>query len=283
MRVLITGASGQVGRELVDVFTTQAQHEVLACDHATLDLAQRDSVLGVITTNAPDIIVHSGAWTAVDACEGDPERAYRVNAMGTRHVADAARRVGAHVVYVSTDYVFDGELDRPYNEWDRPNPQSVYGASKLGGESELNDGDAIVRTSWVFGRHGHNMVKTILKLMSTQPELAFVDDQHGNPTNAEDLAACIYTLAVGRHAGVFHVTNSGATTWYEFARTVLQSAGESADRVRPIKTAEMSPPRPAPRPKNSILDNAALRMSDLPALPDHHEAIERVVKELLQS
>lgn len=280
VRVLVTGAAGQVGREVVEVFERAGHHEVAAATRKRLDLADRDSVVGAITATAPDVVVHCGAWTAVDACEGDPDRALLVNALGTRHVVDGARRCGATVVYVSTDYVFDGTLDRPYDEWDAPNPQSAYGRSKLGGERELRPEDTIVRTSWLFGRYGANMVKTVLRLAETNPELAFVDDQYGKPTCAADLAEVLYELAVGRRPGVFHVTNDGATTWYEFARTVLDAAGESPDRVRPITTAELQPPRPAPRPVNSVLDNAACRLEGLSTPGDHREAVARVVHSL---
>lgn len=285
MKVLITGASGQLGHEIVACFESadHARHEVHAPTRSVFDLADRDAVLGVITSLSPDIVIHSAAYTAVDACESDVATAMQVNALGTRHIADAARIAGSRVLYVSTDYVFDGTLDRPYDEWDIPNPQSVYGRSKLGGERELNPGDTIVRTSWLFGTHGNNMVKTVLRLLESQNELAFVDDQRGKPTCVEDLATTIYQLAVWRLPGVFHVTNQGATTWYQFVRDVVAAAGQDPDRVRPIRTAELNPPRPAPRPANSVLENSALHLQGLPELPDHRDGIERVVRHLLHS
>jgi dTDP-4-dehydrorhamnose reductase len=281
MRVLITGAEGQVGRELVARFERNGNHQVTATNRAILDLAKRDSVLSAITSVEPDIVVHAGAFTAVDLCESQADDAIAINSLGTRHVVDAASRCGARVLYVSTDYVFDGSKDEPYNEWDDPNPQSVYGRSKLGGERELRTGDTIVRTSWVFGRHGNNIVKTILRLAEGDGDLQFVDDQHGKPTSAQDLAGCIYYLAVSQLPGIFHVTNAGATTWYQFACDVLTAAGHDPNRVKPIKTADMDPPRPARRPVNSVLDNAALRLQGLPELPDHRAAMNRLVKELL--
>jgi dTDP-4-dehydrorhamnose reductase len=278
MRVLITGASGQLGRDLVDAFDG---HEVMAADHASLDIADRDAVLQALTGSSPDVVVHSAAWTAVDACEADPDKAFQVNALGTRHVVEGARLAGARVCYVSTDYVFDGTLDRGYHEWDTPNPQSVYGRSKLGGERELEPSATVVRTSWVAGRHGQNIVKTVLRLDQERDDLAFVDDQRGHPTFTADLAPLIRDLVLARLPGVFHVTNQGETTWYQFARDVLTAAGRDPGKVRPVAAADLDPPRPAPRPANSVLDNAALRLQGLPLLSDHHDPLERLVKELL--
>ena len=280
MRVLVTGAGGQLGCDLVPALRAHASLDVVATDHAALDVGDRDAVLQAVTTLRPDVVVHAAAWTAVDACESDPDRAWRVNALGTRHVADGARRVGAHVCYVSTDYVFDGTKDTPYVEWDEPNPQSVYGRSKRAGELELDPGSTVVRTSWVCGRHGANIVKTILRLAAQPGELRFVDDQHGCPTFTPDLSEAMSRIVVARLPGVFHVTNQGATTWWAFAREVLRAAGHDPDRVLPVRTHELDPPRPARRPTNSVLDNVALRCSGLPLLPDHRESLDRLVKEL---
>ena len=278
MRVLITGATGQLGTDLVRA-CRGAGDEVVACGRKELDLTDRDSVLAAITSTRPDVVLNAGAWTAVDACESDPDRAYRTNAMGVRWVTQAARLVGSHVLHVSTDYVFDGTKPAPYHEWDDPNPQSVYGRSKLGGEREADASHTIVRTSWVCGAHGPNMVKTVLALID-QPELAFVDDQLGCPSFTADLAPLIRRLAVARMPGMFHVTKQGHTTWYGFVRDVLESAGADPAKVRPIKTSELDPPRPAPRPANSVLDNAALRHAGLPMLPHYREPLDRLVREL---
>jgi dTDP-4-dehydrorhamnose reductase len=289
VRVLITGAGGQLGLDLVAAFDEPESFrgaDIVAADRARLDVGDRDAVLQAVTQIRPDVIVHAGAWTAVDACESDPDRAYRVNALGTRHVGEGARLSGAHVVYVSTDYVFDGRADQPYREWDDPNPLSVYGRSKLGGERELValvPGATIVRTSWVCSVHGSNMVKTILRLAADRTELAFVDDQRGCPTFTEDLADTIVRLAAGRLPGLFHVTNQGPTTWYQLAREVVAAAGRDPEMVRPIATSELQPPRPAPRPANSVLDNAALRLAGLPLLPDYHEPLTRAVKQLVSA
>jgi dTDP-4-dehydrorhamnose reductase len=181
MRVVVTGAGGQLGHDLVDAFH---DHEVVGLARHQLDVSGRDAVLQAITTIQPDVVIHAAAWTAVDACEGHPDWAFAVNALGTRHVAEAARLVGARVCYVSTDYVFDGTSPDPYREWDATNPLSVYGQSKLGGERELDPGSTIVRTSWVCGLHGANMVKTVLRLAGEHENLSFVDDQHGCPARS---------------------------------------------------------------------------------------------------
>jgi dTDP-4-dehydrorhamnose reductase len=218
----------------------------------------------------------------VDACEVDPDLAWRSNALATQHVAEAAALVGAHVTYLSTDYVFDGTKPEPYVEWDLPNPLSVYGTSKLAGERAVGPDATIVRTSWVCGAHGANMVKTILRL-AADPEasLTFVDDQRGCPTFAADLAVAVHRLASRRMPGTFHVTNQGAVSWYELACMVVAAAGHDPARVRPISTSELVPARPAPRPANSVLDNAALRLLGLPLLPELDVALPALVKELL--
>jgi dTDP-4-dehydrorhamnose reductase len=281
MRVLITGAAGQLGTDLVRT-CTDAGDEVIACHRRSLDLTDRDSVYQAITGTQPDAVLHAGAWTAVDACESDPERAFLTNALGTEWVADASRRVGAHLVAVSTDYVFDGTKLEPYHEWDQPDPQSVYGRSKWAGERAVAvhaPGAAIVRTAWVCGAHGANMVKTVLSL-ANRPELAFIDDQRGCPSFTADLAPMIRRIAVERRAGIHHVTNQGDTTWYGFVRDILELAGHDPGKVRPIATSDLDPPRPAPRPANSVLDNAALRLGGLPALPHYRQSLERLLREL---
>ena len=169
-RVLVTGADGQLGRDLVEHLGTRPGLEVVAVDRTELDITDRAMTLAAFDAVCPRWVIHTAAWTDVDACEADPDRAFSVNAFGTRNVAEGARLVGAHVCYVSTDYVFDGRSDRPYTEWDRVGPASVYGRSKLGGEGELDPGWAVVRTSWLFGYHGPNMVRTVLRLAFVNPD-----------------------------------------------------------------------------------------------------------------
>ena len=277
MRIVVTGSNGQLGTEVMGLLGVSDHHEVLGLDLPDHDLTDRDHVLGVLTSFEPDLVLHGAAFTAVDVCEEQVETAYRVNCAATRFVADGARRVGAHVVYVSTDYVFDGTKSTPYVEWDRPNPQSVYGRTKLGGESEIDPGWTIARTSWVCGRHGNNMVKTLLRLADERDTLSFVDDQIGHPTFAQDLAAMVVKLGLERVPGVFHTTNQGAVSWYGFARAVFAAAGHDPDRISPITTAELDPPRPAPRPANSVLDNLAWRLHGFTPSRDFHEPLDEVV------
>ncbi len=281
MQILITGANGQLGHELVRA-TIAAGHEVVATSHETLDITDKTAVEAVMTETRPDVVIHAAAWTAVDACESDPGKAMLVNGTATKYVADAAHAVGAHVVYISTDYVFDGSKSSPYEEDDAPNPQSVYGSSKLVGERALGASDAIVRIAWVCGFYGSNMVKTILRL-AEQPQLKFVDDQIGNPTFADDAAAMIVRIAIEKRSGTWHVTNQGDVSWYEFAREVLIAGGFDPNKVAPIKTHELQPPRPAKRPFNSVLNNTSLRNAGIALLPDFRIPLKRLVSQLQQN
>lgn len=282
MRALITGAAGQLGHD-VRLVCEAAGDEVVAAERGQLDVTSRDAVLAAITSTRPDVVYHCAAWTAVDACESDPDHALACNGLAVRWVAEACDRVGAHLIHVSTDYVFDGTLDRPYHEWDETNPMSVYGITKLIGEQEaaaLGVHAAIVRTSWVCGEHGNNMVKTVLRLLGEHETLGFVDDQIGHPTFTADLAPALRRLAIDRRSGVHHLTNQTPASWFGFVREITAAAGQDPERIRPITTADLQPPRPAPRPANSVLDNAVARMSGLPMLRDFREPLAELVARL---
>jgi dTDP-4-dehydrorhamnose reductase len=279
MRVLITGAGGQLGHDLAAHCTAQGD-QVSALDRASLDVGDRDQVHGAVSVMRPDVVINAAAWTAVDLCESDPDRAFRDNALAVRWLREACDRADSHLVQISTDYVFDGTLDRPYHEWDQPNPQSVYGHSKLGGETEAGHDATIIRTSWTSGEHGNNMIKTVLRLIRSQDTLLFVDDQIGCPTFTADLAVAVRQLAVGRRSGIHHVTNQGAVSWFEFVSEIVGAAGRDQTMVRPIKTIDLTPPRPAPRPANSVLDNAALRLADIPMLRHYREPLSELVRRL---
>jgi len=271
LRILVTGAGGQVGSEVA----AHLPHcEVVALDRAACDLSTRDSVEQAVFAAAPAAVVNCAAWTDVDGCEADPERAVLVNALGVRHLAAACARAGAHLVHVSTDYVFSGEKDGPYDEWDEPAPRSVYGRSKLGGEREVarHAGSwAIARTSWVFGRRGRNFVDTIVARAREGAPLRVVDDQRGCPTYAPDLAGALARLAVERRPGLYHVTNQGACTWHDLAAAAVELAGLDPSTVGTTTTAELA--RPAPRPANSVLSGAAWAAAGLTPLRPWREAL----------
>ena len=268
---MVTGGGGQVGSE---VAAHLPHHDVTALDHRACDLSDRDSVEQAVAAAGPAAVVNCAAWTDVDGCESDPERAVLVNALGVRHVAAACARVGAHLVHVSTDYVFPGDKEGAYDEWDEPGPRSVYGRSKLGGEREvaLHAGSwTIARTSWVFGRRGRNFVDTIVGRAREGAPLRVVDDQRGCPTYAPDLAGALARLAVERRPGVYHVTNQGACSWHDLAVAAVELAGLDPALVGTTTTAELD--RPAPRPANSVLSGATWAAAGLPPLRHWREAL----------
>jgi len=283
MKILVTGAGGQLARDVV-ADSTAAGHEVVGLVRADFDIAVDDAT-AVLEGVRPDVVVNGAAYTAVDAAESDADTAALVNDAGVRRLARACAATGAHLVHVSTDYVFDGTLHRPYVESDPTNPQSVYGRTKLAGEvaatEELGDDVTIVRTSWVCGEHGGNMVGLVLRLAADPDRsLAFVDDQIGHPTFTTDLAVVLRHLSVERPGGVFHLTNRRAVSWYEFVREILVAGGHDPNRVRPIATAELDPPRPAPRPANSVLANARWDGDGRPPLRDFAEPLAELVEKL---
>ncbi len=279
MRILITGAGGQLGAELVE-HCAGLGDEVTAADRSVVDITDADEVQALVSDVRPDAVINAAAYTAVDACEDNVEIAERVNATAVGYLRTACEEVDAHLVQVSTDYVFDGTLDRPYIETDATNPQSVYGRTKLAGEIAAGPSASVARTSWVCGEHGNNMVKLILRLASGDAALAFVDDQRGCPTFTTDLAPALRTLASERRAGTFHLTNTGAVSWYEFVGDILETAGHDRARVSPISTADLDPPRPAPRPANSVLDNAAWRAVGHTPLRHFREPLAELVSRL---
>lgn len=279
MKLMITGAAGQLGSDVV-LASEALGHTTVGLDRSRLDIGDAGAVSALLESERPDAIINCAAWTAVDACEEDPDRAQAVNATAVESLVAAAAKVGAHVVQVSTDYVFDGTKAGPYIETDTPNPTSVYGRSKLAGEHAAA-GHTIARISWVCGEFGNNMVKTILRLAAEHDQLSFVDDQRGNPTFTADLAPKLIALAEARPGGVFHVTNQGSVSWFEFAQEVLRASGADPERVRPIATADLQPARPAQRPANSVLDNGALIAAGFgPLLRDFREPLAELVARL---
>ena len=252
MKVLITGAKGMLGQDMVAEFQRR-DYEVHAADHKTLDITDIQAVRAAITALRPDIVVNCAAYTDVDKAESKPEIAMRVNGLGPRNLALACEATGAVLLHISTDYVFDGEKEGPYEIWDTPNPINVYGKSKLWGENyvrSLMHRYFIVRTSWLFGKGGRNFVTTMLELAKRGEPIRVVNDQRGCPTYTVDLARACADLVESGCFGIYHVTNQGATTWYEFAKEIFTIIGIPVV-VEPIRTEEF--PRPAKRPKNSVL------------------------------
>jgi len=279
MTALLTGGGGQLATELVPALQRQGL-AVVALGRTELDITDEGAVMTAVRRLRPAVIVNAAADADVDGCERREAAALAVNGTAVGHLADAAASVGAHLVTVSTDYVFDGSKPSPYVESDPPNPQSAYGRTKLAGERAAGGGATIVRTAWLAGAHGPNIVKTVLRLLEGDGELRFVDDQRGSPTFAADLAEAIANLAVERTEGLFHLTNSGSVSWYEFVVEIARQVGADVGRVVPISSAELEPPRPAPRPANSVLDNAAWRASGRAPLRHHREALGDLLGEL---
>ncbi|GBD19855.1 dTDP-4-dehydrorhamnose reductase [bacterium HR28] len=277
MRVLVTGGHGQLGRALLR--TAPAGMEVVALGSSDCDVTDPATVRAIVARIEPELIVHCAAWTDVDGCERHPERAWRVNALGAQHVATACAEAGAVLVYISTNYVFDGERDEPYHEFDRPNPLSVYGASKLAGEEvvrALCPRHAIVRTAMLYDAHSRNFVTTVLRLAREQPRLRMVADQYGNPTFVDDLARALWQLVVQPAYGTFHLVNQGAASWYEWAVAVLELL-DLAVPVDPIPASEFR--RAARPPRNGVLTSLAAPALGI-IMPDWRDALARCLASL---
>ncbi|OQM46888.1 dTDP-4-dehydrorhamnose reductase [Anoxybacillus sp. UARK-01] len=275
-KILITGAHGQLGVELVTLLEN-AECQVYGYGRNEMDITDFEQVNDIIDRVRPTVIIHAAAYTRVDDAESEIDQAFLVNAYGTRNVAVAAQKVDAKLVYISTDYVFDGNSHAPYNEFVAPSPINVYGKSKWAGErfvADLHSKFFIVRTSWVYGKHGNNFVKTMLKLGQKQKELFVVDDQIGCPTYAVDLAAQIFQLIQTEKYGIYHVSNSGSCSWYEFAKAIFEETGLIV-RLERCKTKDY--PRPAARPLYSVLEHMALRLNGFKELRHWREALKEFI------
>jgi dTDP-4-dehydrorhamnose reductase len=273
MRVLITGAQGQLGAALQQALS---RHELILKDLPEFDLTGRHCEAQVVAAK-PEAVLHVGAYTNVDGAEREPDRARAVNVEGTKAVTRAAERLQARLIYLSTDYVFDGQKTTPYQEDDVPHPLNVYGQTKYEGETaalQNCQNTLVVRTAWLYGRVGQNFVKTIMRLAGEKPLLEVVDDQRGCPTNADDLAQALSGLLTTDLRGVFHVTNTGDCTWHDFAGAIVRLMGLSTE-VRPITTAQAG--RLARRPAYSVLAHRRFESVQKP-LPHWHEALSRFVK-----
>jgi len=281
MKVLVTGAKGQLGFDVVKELSL-SNIEVFAFGRDELDITNQGAVQYIIRDIRPDVIIHAAAYTKVDQAETDQEQAYLVNAFGTRNVAVAAASVGAKLCYISTDYVFDGKGESPYHEYSQTNPLNIYGHSKYVGEEMVKTLSLkyfIVRTAWVYGKHGNNFVKTMLKLAKEKQELGVVQDQIGSPTYTVDLAKFLVELIQTETYGISHCTNPGYCSWYEFAKAIFEEANIDVN-VKPLTTLEF--PRPAPRPAYSVLGNMAIRVNGFTELRHWKEALKSFLKELGQ-
>ena len=273
MRIVITGAHGQLGSALQSVLS---DHELILKDLPAFDLTGPHCETEIVES-APDVILHAGAYTNVDGAEKEPDRAHAVNVEGTAAVARAAQRLRGRLLYVSTDYVFDGRKTSPYDEEDQPNPLNVYGLTKYEGEMAAMrqcENTLVVRTAWLYGHAGKNFVKTIMRAAAEQPLLEVVADQRGCPTHAGDLAQALHALLKSDLRGICHVTNSGDCTWHELAEAIVRLMGLRTD-VRPITTAQAG--RPAKRPAYSVLGHRRLELVQ-PALPHWQTALQRYMK-----
>ena len=266
MKVLITGVSGQLGNDAAKVLTARGV-DFLGVSSKEMDITDRDAVLGMFSEYRPDAVLHCAAYTQVDRAEDEPERCMSVNADGTRYIAEACREIGAKLLYISTDYVFPGTGDKPWETDDPTGPLNVYGMSKLAGEEavrELVKKHFIVRTSWVIGEHGNNFVKTMLRLAENYNELRVVDDQIGSPTFTADLAPLLCDMLETENYGVYHATNEGYCSWAELAEAVFRLSGKNVT-VRHVSTEEYG--AKAARPKNSRLSKASLDAGGFARLP----------------
>jgi len=270
MKILITGFKGQLGSqimnmissgksELGDISLQYKSAEIVGVDVKELDITNLNQVQNFVCKLKPDLIINAAAYTNVDACESNEDIAFKVNALGIRNLAIASEKVGAKIIHISTDYVFKGDGNMPYREYDITNPVSVYGKTKLAGENfvrELCSRCFIIRTSWLYGYNGNNFVKTILKAGKEKGHLDVVNDQRGNPTNAEDLSYHILKLALSEEYGTYHCTGTGECSWYDFACKIIEYADIKCT-VSPMKSNQLT--RAAKRPYYSSLDNMMLR------------------------
>jgi len=285
MKWAITGGSGQLSRSLVDLLDKEGV-PYITWSHKDLDVAD-DSSIKVIRETCPDLLINCAAWTNVDAAEEFPERAARVNQVGPRNMARAAKELKIPLVHISTDYVFSGQSGKPWSTDSKTEPMSSYGLSKLLGEKEitksLDVNFYILRTAWLYGPYGKNFSKTILKKAITSKEpINVVNDQIGQPTTTKSLAEQIFKVAKSRvPSGIYHATNTGQASWWDFACEIFTLAGEDVERVRPSSSEDF--PSKVKRPKYSVLDQSAWSKVGMETMPEWREALKEVFPEIRSS
>lgn len=281
-RWLVTGAGGQLGRDLVAVLGEQGERDVLALDRAQLDIADPGAVRSTLGSERPDVVLNAAAYTAVDAAEADEATAYAVNAQAPAWLAACTAQSGARLVHVSTDYVFDGAATQPYAEDAPPAPRTAYGRTKRAGEEAvlaLDPRAYVVRTAWVYGAGGGNFVRTMLRLAGERDVLTVVRDQVGAPTWSRDLAEGLVALArSGAEPGIYHCTNGGQASWFEFAQAIFAESGLDPARVHPVTSQQFV--RPAPRPTYSVLSDRRWVGAGLAPLPHWRAALARALPDI---
>lgn len=278
-KLLVTGCNGQLGRAVAKLYEGNAEVELVNTDVAELDITNLEQTLEFVEKVKPYAIINCAAHTGVDACETDVENAYKINALGPRNLSIAASKVGAKMVQISTDYVFSGDANKPYTEFDEPAPQGVYGKSKLEGElfvKQFADKFFIIRTAWLYG-DGKNFVKTMLRLAETNDKVRVVSDQYGSPTSTKELAKIIDKLLWTENYGTYHGTCEGSCSWADFAKEIFRLAGKNTE-VDYITTAEY--PTPAKRPAYSVLEKFMLKLTVGYKPADWHDAIAEYIAEL---
>ena len=279
MKVLVTGVKGQLGYDVVNELVKRG-HTAIGTDIEEMDITDKNSVDSVIKENTPDAVIHCAAYTAVDAAEDNEELCRKINAEGTQNIADVCKELDIKMIYISTDYVFDGEGERPWEPEDERTPLNVYGQTKYEGELAVQNTLSkyfIVRIAWVFGVNGKNFIKTMLNLGKTRDALTVVNDQFGSPTYTYDLAKLLVDMVETEKYGIYHATNEGICTWYEFACEIFKQAGINV-KVSPVSASEY--PAKAKRPSNSRMSKEKLTEQGFEKLPTWQDALARYLKEI---
>lgn len=287
-KIIVTGCNGQLGRAINGVYSQNSEYELVNTDFGiegipSLDISNLDDVISYFKEIKPYAVINCAAMTAVDLCEVKQDMAYRINALGPRNLAIASSQVGAKLMHVSTDYVFRGDGNKPYTEFDTPDPISMYGKSKLAGENfvrQFCDKSFIIRTAWLYG-DGKNFVKTMLRLSENHDKVTVVNDQLGSPTSAFELAKAIESLIMSDNFGLFHGTCEGVCSWADFTKEIYRLSGKSTE-VIPVTSKQYKEMNPdsADRPKYSVLENYMFKLTGGYAYSDWHDAIEKYIKEM---
>ena len=285
MKILVTGVNGQLGYDVIRELKERGYTNFLGIDINDLDITKKDDVEKFIINYKPDVVIHNAAWTAVDKAEQFKDKVYEVNALGPKYIAEACKKIGAKMMYISTDYVFDGKGDRLFEVDEPKKGLSIYGATKAAGEdfvTSILKEYWIIRISWVFGKNGNNFIKTMIKLAEAgKKELSVVDDQIGSPTYTYDLSKLMCDMIETDKYGIYHATNEGICSWYDFAKYIFEVINADVV-VHPVSTEEYKKmvPSQADRPLNSRLSKASLTKNGFNLLPDWKDAVSRYIKSL---